>query len=221
MTKQGQSQMHQFVVIGLGRFGTSLAKTLSSLGKEVLAVDIDEDRIQAIVNHVTHAVQADATDEEALQSIGIRNVDVAIISIGVLQPSILTTMIVKELGVEHVVCKAVSELHGKILARLGADSVVYPECDMGTRLAHNLISGNILDYIEISSEHSIIEVIAKEGYINKTLKELDLRAKHGINVIAIKRAGNVNVSPNADSVIEKGDVLVALGGIDQLKAMED
>ncbi|NMB38622.1 MAG: TrkA family potassium uptake protein [Firmicutes bacterium] len=211
----------QFAVIGLGRFGTSLAKTLYAMGKEVLAIDIEEERIQAVVNDVTHAVQADATDEDVMKSLGIRNIDVVLVSIGPLQQSILATMIAKELGVKHVVCKAVSELHGKILEKLGADRVVYPERDMGTRVAHSLVSGNILEYIELSSDYSIIEVIAKKAFVNKTIRELDFRAKYGINIIAIKRGKEINISPNADFEIHEGDILVAIGSTDKLKEMEE
>jgi trk system potassium uptake protein TrkA len=211
----------QFAVIGLGRFGTSLAKTLFAMGKEVLAIDIEEERIQAVVNDVTHAVQADATDEDVMKSLGIRNIDVVLVSIGPLQQSILATMIVKELGVKHVVCKAVSELHGKILEKLGADRVVYPERDMGIRVAHSLVSGNILEYIELSSNYSIIEVIAKKAFVNKTIRELDFRAKYGINIIAIKRGKEINISPNADFKIYDGDILVAIGSTEKLREMEE
>lgn len=211
----------QFAVIGLGRFGTSLAKTLFAMGKEVLAIDIEEERIQAVVNDVTYAVQADATDEDVMKSLGIRNIDVVLVSIGPLQQSILATMIVKELGVKHVVCKAVSELHGKILEKLGADRVVYPERDMGIRVAHSLVSGNILEYIELSSNYSIIEVIAKKAFVNKTIRELDFRAKYGINIIAIKRGKEINISPNADFKIYDGDILVAIGSTEKLREMEE
>ncbi len=211
----------QFAVIGLGRFGSSLAKALFQMGKEVLAIDIAEERIQSMIDHVTHAVQVDATDEIAMKSLGLGNIDVVLVSIGQLQQSILATMIVKGLGVKHLVCKATSELHGKILDKLGADRVVYPERDMGTRVAHSLVSGNILEYIELSSDYSIIEVIARKDFTGKSLKTLDFRAKYGINIIAVKREREINVSPGANFIIDNGDILVAIGRTEKLKEMEE
>ncbi len=211
----------QFAVIGLGRFGSSLAKALFQMGKEVLAIDIAEERIQSMIDHVTHAVQVDATDEIAMKSLGLGNIDVVLVSIGQLQQSILATMIVKGLGVKHLVCKATSELHGKILDKLGADRVVYPERDMGTRVAHSLVSGNILEYIELSSDYYIIEVIAIKDFTGKSLKTLDFRAKYGINIIAVKREREINVSPGANFIIDNGDILVAIGRTEKLKEMEE
>ncbi|MCG8642985.1 MAG: TrkA family potassium uptake protein, partial [Desulfobacterales bacterium] len=153
--------MKQFVVIGLGRFGVSVARTLAKKGCDVLAIDTDEERVQALASEVTHAVQADATDEDAMKSLGLRNFDVAIISIGAdVHSSILTTILVKEMGVKHVVVKAQSELHGRVFTKLGADKIVYPERDMGARVANSLISSNVLDLIELSPDYSIAEIVA-------------------------------------------------------------
>ena len=174
----------QFVVIGLGRFGSSIATTLYSLGNDVLVIDKNEDLIQDIASEVTHAVQADATDENALKSLGIRNFDVAIISIGGdIQSSVMATLILRELGVKYIIAKGNGELHAKVLYKIGADRVVLPEKDMGVRVAHNIISSSILDYIELSSDYSIMEVKAFEDWVGKDLKSLDLRKKYGINVI--------------------------------------
>lgn len=212
----------QFIVIGLGRFGTSVAETLYSLGNDVLAVDHDEDVVQNISDRVTHAVQVDANDENSLRALGIRNFDCAVISIGSdIQSSILATLLVKELGVKHVVAKATTALHAKVLYKIGANRVVFPERDMGIRVAHNLVSSNILDYIELSPDYSIAEVVSPEEWHNKTIRELNVRARYGINVMAIKRNNDIDVSPEADSVIESGDVIVAIGGIKELNTLEN
>jgi len=212
----------QFVVIGLGRFGTSLAKTLYSLGHEVLAVDENEEAVQDIVEHVTHAVQADATDESSLNALGIRNFDVAIIAIGNdMQASILVTLMVKELGLKYVVTKAMNDLHAKVLYKTGADRVVFPEREMGVRVANNLISSNILEYIELSDDYSIVETQTLKEWIGKNLIEINMRAKYGINVMAIKRGTGINISPKADDIIEEGDTLIVVGKNDDLNRLSE
>lgn len=211
----------QFVVIGLGRFGSSIASTLYELGNEVLAIDTDEEIVQNISDKVTHAVQADGTDEGTLRSLGIRNFDVAVVTIGAdVQSSVMATLLVKELGVKYVVAKAQNELHGKVLYKLGVDRVVFPERDMGIRVGHNLCSSNILDYIELSPDYSIMEVAAISDWHGKTLRELNMRSRYGINIMAIKRENEINLSPTADDVINADDVLVVIGGTDQLSAIE-
>jgi trk system potassium uptake protein len=214
--------MKQFVVIGCGRFGSSVAKALYALGHDVLAIDGQEDVIQDISDHVTHAVQADATDENVLRSLGIRNFDVAVITIGSdIQASIIVTLMVKEMGVKLVVSKAQSDIHATVLKKIGADKVVFPERDMGSRLAHNLVSSNILDFIELSPDYSIVEVAASEEWVGKTLRDLNMRAKYGINIMAIKRDNNdINVSPTADDVIGLEDVLVVIGSNDDIRKIE-
>ncbi|PKM79979.1 MAG: potassium uptake system protein [Firmicutes bacterium HGW-Firmicutes-14] len=213
--------MKQFAVIGLGRFGTSVAKTLNMMGYEVLAVDDDQNRIQEIVNDVTHAIQADAKDEQALKALGIRNFDVVIVAIGQdMQASILVTVLLKELGVKCVVTKAQTELHGKVLVKVGADKVVYPERDMGTRVAHSLVSSNVLDHIEISPDHSILEVIIPDNLVGKSLMESALRAKFGVTVMAIKRGNDIIVSPPPDDPMQEGDILVVIGENKKLLSVE-
>ncbi|MGB9847072.1 MAG: potassium channel family protein, partial [Desulfotomaculales bacterium] len=151
--------MKQFAVIGLGRFGSSVARTLAQMGYEVLAVDSDDERVSAISDEVTYAVQVDAMEEEALKSLGLRNFDVVIVAIGQeVKASILVTVMLKEMGVSKVVAKANDELHGKVLQKVGADVVVFPERDMGVRLAHALVSRNIIDQIRLSPEYSIAEI---------------------------------------------------------------
>ncbi len=213
--------MKQFVVIGLGRFGLSLAETLYDLGHDVLGIDIDEEIVQNVADSITHAVKADATDENALKALGVRNFDVAVVSIGNdIQASILVTLILKEMGIKYVVAKAQNELHGKVLYKIGADRIVFPERDMGIRVAHNLTLSNILDYIELSPEYSIIEISAISSWFNKSLSQLNMRRKYGLNVIAIKRDGDVIISPNGDDVILKGDVLAVVGQKHDIENME-
>ncbi len=212
----------QFVVIGLGRFGSSLAKTLYSLGHEVLAVDENEEAVQGIVEHVTHAVQADATDESSLNALGIRNFDVAVIAIGNdMQASILVTLMVKELGLKYVVSKAMNDLHAKVLYKTGADRVVFPEREMGVKIANNLISSNILEYIELSEDFSIVETQILSEWIGKNLLEINMRAKFGINVMAIKRNSEINISPRADDIIQEGDTLIVVGKNEDLSRLSE
>jgi len=212
----------QFIVIGLGRFGTSVAETLYSLGNDVLAVDSDEEVVQNISEKVTHAVQVDANDENSLRALGISNFDVAIISIGSdIQASILATLLVKEMGVKHIIAKANDSLHAKVLYKIGANRVIFPEKDMGVRVAHNLCSSNILDYIELSPDFSIAEIVTPKDWEGRNLKELNLRAAYGINVMAIKRNNEIDVSPSAEEVIRHEDVIVAIGGTQELNNIEN
>lgn len=211
----------QFVVIGLGRFGSTLAKTVYELGHDVLAIDKDEEKVQDIADYVTHAIQMDATDENALKNVGLRNFDVAVVTIGSdIQASIMATLLTKEMEVNFIIAKAHNEQHAKVLDKIGADKVILPEQDMGVRVAHNLVSSNILDYIELSSEYSIMEIEALDEWDSKSLKDLELRKKYGINIVAIKDGKNINVSPNADDMIKKGDIIVALGSVSDLRKLE-
>lgn len=211
----------QFIIIGLGRFGTSIAKTLYSLGNDVLAIDKDEDVVQDIADSVTHAVQLDATDENALRSLGIRNFDVAVVTIGDnIQSSVMATLLVKELGVKYIIAKGHNDLHAKVLYKIGADRVILPEKDMGVRVAHNLVSSNILDYIELSEDYSVMEIQVLDEWVGNSLNELKIRSKYGINVMAIKRGDEVNLSPAADDTIEKNDIIVSIGSAEDLSRLE-
>lgn len=213
--------MKQFVVIGLGRFGSSVARTLYKLGYDVLGIDINEEIVQSLADSITHAVQADATDENTLKSLGVRNFDVGIVSIGDdIQSSILVTLILKEMGIKYVIAKAQNDLHGKVLYKIGADRVVFPERDMGVRVAHNLVASNILDYIELSPDFSIVELEAFPEWYDKTLGELKMRKNYGLNVMAIKRGEDVIVSPGADDFIKKGDILVVVGQNKDIEKLE-
>ena len=202
----------QFVVIGLGRFGESVAKTLYSLGHDVLAIDMDEDSVQEISDSVTHAVQMDATDESALKTLGLRNFDVAVVTIGSnIQASVMITLLVKELGVKYIIAKGQSDLHAKVLYKIGADRVVLPEKDMGVRVAHNLVSDNILDHIELDPEYSIVEIVTPTSWVGKTLVDLELRARYEITVLAIKNGKSINVTPAPDEELKAGSILVVIG----------
>ncbi len=214
--------MKQFAVIGLGRFGSSLARALCSAGHEVLAVDMDMGRVQGIMDNVTHALQLDVTNETAVRELGLKNFDVVIISIGSdLEASILATLIAKEAGVKYIVAKVSSESHAKVLSKIGANKIVFPERDMAERIAHNIISSNILDYIELSPEYSIMELAPLEEWKNRSLNQLDMRRRYGVNVLAIKHEDRINVFPKADDVIEEGDVVVAVGNNDDLNKIRD
>lgn len=215
--------MKEFAVIGLGRFGISLSQTLAGLGYSVLAIDRSEELVQQISDTVSHAVVADATEEEALKALGIRNFDVVIVAIGQdMQASILTTIILKDIGIKMVVAKALNELHGKVLEKIGADKVVYPERDMAIRLAHGLTASNVLDYMELNSEYSVEEVVVPEKMIGKTLGHLNLRAKCGITIIAVKKQSGLLVpGPGADTVFESGDIAIVIGNRRGLKHLEE
>lgn len=216
--------MKQFIVIGIGRFGKAVAERLCQLGHEVLAIDENEEQIQRISDKVTHAVTADATDENVLRSLGVRNFDVGVVSIGSdIQSSIIVTLMLKEMGVKYVVAKAQNDVHAKVLFRIGADRVVFPERDMGERVAHNLIATNILEFIELSPEHSIIEFAVLPGWVGKDLRDLNLRAKYGVNVVAIRNINDdehINVSPKADNEIREGDILIVIGSNEDLRKLE-
>ena len=204
--------MKSYVVIGLGRFGSALARQLCKLGAEVLAVDVRADFVQQIANDVTHAVVGDAQDKEVLKALGVRNLDCAIIAIGEnLAASVLIAMNLKELGVPYVVCKAHDETHRKVLEKLGVDRVVIPEQEYAQRLARSLNNHNVLDYIELSEDFGILDVPAPKSWIGKNLKDLNVRAKLGVNIIAVENDGKTNVSPSADYLIRQGDTLVVLG----------
>ncbi|MDO3410969.1 TrkA family potassium uptake protein [Saccharibacillus sp. CPCC 101409] len=211
----------QYAVIGMGRFGSSVAKALSQMGFDVLAIDASEERTQEISSLVTHAVSADSTDEEALRALGIRNFDVVVVAIGQdIQASILTTLILKEMSTGLIIAKAQNDLHGKVLSKIGADKVIFPERDMGLRLAHNLISPNVLDYIELSGDYSIFEMLVPARMVGRNLIELNLRQKYGCNVIAVRRNEKMNISPSPQERLWEGDILVIVGERDDLVRLE-
>ena len=224
--------MRQFAVIGLGRFGASVAKTLSEKGYQVLAVDIDEKIVQNIADSVTQAVCLDARDEKALKASGIENVDVAVVGAGTnLEASILITLNLKEVGIKEIICKAVSKDQKNVLEKIGATKVIQPEREMGVRLANSLVSTSVIEHIELSDESSIAELIPPRDFIGRSLRELDIRAKYDVNVIAVRRkipssSGGkeediLNVSPKAEDIITKGDILVVLGTNDAIETFKE
>ena len=213
--------MKSFIVIGLGRFGTEAACSLCRQGCEVLAIDTNADLVQRISESVTQAVVGDARDKEVLCALDAKSFDCGIVAIGdSLADSVLATMNWKELNVPYIVCKAYDDTHSQVLKKLGADKVVIPEKENADRLAKSLASTNVLDYIELSEDYGIIEIPAPAPWAEKSLIELNIRARLGVNILAIKRDGEITVSPAADFRIAKDDILVVLGDSTALKAMQ-
>ncbi len=211
----------QFIVIGLGRFGSSLTRTLVNNGHEVLAVDKNEQLVQDMASIATHALQADCTDENVLRELGASNFTHAIVAIGDdLQASILTTLLLKELKVPKVTAKARNEMHGNVLSKIGADHVIYPERDMGIRLGNQLSSDNLIDYIELSSDYNLAEIAAPPAMDGLSLKDLNIRARYGCTIMAIKTGERINISPKAEDAIHVGDVLLIIGSNDDIRDLE-
>jgi len=212
----------QFVVIGLGRFGSSLALELMEMGYEVLGIDHHEERVDEMSGHLTHAVMADATDEGIMRSLGVRNFDCGIVAIGDnMERSILAAILLKEIGLKKVVAKAISVLHGRALSRLGVDRVIFPERDMGIRVAHQLVKPHLLDYIEISKEYKIVELTVPSCMNGKSLSELNTRAKYGCSIIALNRERGIIVAPTAHDYVFEGDVMVVIGSNESIEHFEN
>ena len=211
-----------FAVIGLGRFGEAVARQLAAQGKEVLVMDQSEEPVQKLSDIVTHAVVADAKDISVLKSLGIGEFDSVIVAIGSdVASSIIITVQLKELGVREIVCKAGSDIHKQALLKVGADKVIIPEKEMGIKVAQNLASQNVMDFIELSEDYSIMELLAPEPWQFKNLRELNIRARYDVSVIAMRRGTKILVSPGADEIVQPGDILVALGGVEALSAISD
>ncbi len=214
--------MKSFVIIGLGRFGTAIAGELSALGHEVLAVDVDEERVQQVADHVTHAVTGDGRNIEVLRALGVRNFDCVVVAMGSdVGNSALITLNLKELGVKEVICKAQSHVHSRVLEKIGADRVVFPEYEMGAKLAQGLSSSNVLNFIELSEDYGILELSAPQSWQGKSLRELDVRNRHHVNVIAIRKNGELNVAPSPDLPLESGDQVVALGRYEDINLLHE
>ena len=214
--------MKSFVIIGLGRFGTAIASELSALGHEVLAVDVDEERVQQVADHVTHAVTGDGRNIGVLRALGVRNFDCVVVAMGSdVGNSALITLNLKELGVKEVICKAQSHVHSRVLEKIGADRVVFPEYEMGAKLAQGLSSSNVLNFIELSEDYGILELSALQSWQGKSLRELDVRNRHHVNVIAIRKNGELNVAPSPDLPLESGDQVVALGRYEDINLLHE
>lgn len=204
--------MKSIVVFGCGRFGSTVAETLASLGHEVLAVDSDFDVAQSMSDLVTTSVQCDILDEESIEELGLSNFDIAVVAIGSnLEAAIMAVLLSKEAGISHIVAKATRLRKGEILKKIGADKIIYPERDMGFRLAHSLDSNNILDFIKLSPEYSIMEIKILGSWIGKTIEDLNFRYEYKATILGIERAGNINVIPEATERLIKDDVLIVLG----------
>jgi trk system potassium uptake protein TrkA len=211
----------QFVVIGCGRFGQSVAIKLAEMGSEVMVVDDNEEIIQSISDKVTYAVQADATDENAIKALGIRNFDVAIVTIGSdIQSSILVTLLVKEMGIKHIVAKAQNAAHAKVLYKIGANRVVFPEKEMGIKVAKGLLSSNVLELIDLAPEYSILELRMSDQWIGKSLVEINMRREYSLSVIAIRRGDDIDINVEPDRVLLKDDILVVIGHNKDLQRLE-
>lgn len=202
----------QFAVFGLGRFGGSLVKEFAELGAEVLAVDIDQEKVNKHAEYATHAVKANAIDEAVLKQLGVKNIDHAFVSFGDnIESSILTSLLLKELGIPQVWSKAQNDYHHKVLSKIGVERVIHPERDMAKRIAHHIVSDKMIDYIELSEDYSMVEIIASEKLHNKSLLELDIRAKYGCNIVGIHRGTEIKISPSAEEKIYKQDILIVIG----------
>ncbi|MBQ4088438.1 MAG: TrkA family potassium uptake protein [Clostridia bacterium] len=211
----------QYLVVGLGRFGQAICETLYENGSEVMALDIDQDRVNECVNFATHAVCTNAMERSNLEELGISNFDVAVVNIGTdIKASGIVTMLLKEMGIETVIAKAQDDIHGMMLKKLGADKVVYPERDMGRRVAHNLRTTNIMDFIEVSPDYSLSEIRPMDKWVGKNLGQLALRAKYGMNILAIKNGDDVDASPSADTIIHEDDILLVMCAEKTLRMLE-
>ncbi len=212
--------MNSYIVLGLGRFGRNIAKELVKLGHNVLAVDRTEQLVQEFSDIVTHVMCAECSNEDFLRSVGIQNFDAAIVAIGNdIQSSILTTLLLKELGAKFILAKAHDDLHAKVLKKVGADNIIQPERDMAIRSANNLISNNIIDMIEFSSDYSIMESDVPSEWVGKTIGELNIRAKYGVSIIAIKNKKGITIAPNAGTLFNEDDITAVIGHNSKLKSL--
>ncbi|MGB2629795.1 MAG: TrkA family potassium uptake protein [Candidatus Omnitrophota bacterium] len=227
--------MRRFAIIGLGRFGSSVARTLGEKGQQVIAIDKNEELVHDIMDNVTKAICLDATDEKAVKAAGLQDIEVAVCAIGTdVEASVLITLLLKDLGIPTVVCKAVNQAHKKVLEKIGATRVVLPEMEMGARIANTLISSSdkVMEHIDVSDISSIIEIKPPEEFIGKSLRELKVRAEYGVNVIAVKKkvrttkngepceTEKIEITPQADDVITKDDILVVFGANEKIEALK-
>ncbi|WP_276354094.1 potassium channel family protein [Cohnella caldifontis] len=215
-------KLNQFVIIGLGRFGSSLGRELCQLGYEVLGIDQDEEKVEEMSGVLTHAVTADGKDEEVLRSVGVRNFDCGVVAIGDdIQASILAAILLKDLGVKKVVAKAVTELHGRVLEKIGVDRVIYPERDMGVRVAHQLVSPNLLDYIELSKKYTIAELGVPKAWSGKNLAAVNPRGRFGCSIVAIHKPQCMVIAPVAEDVLAENDVMIVIGTNEQVEQFHE
>jgi trk system potassium uptake protein TrkA len=203
-----------------------MATTLATLGHDVIGIDGDEEKVRNLADSISYSIQLDATEEKALRAAGIEDVGCAVVSIGEnIESSLLVVMLLREIGIKKIVAKAVTPLHGRILEKLGVSRVIFPEREMAVRIAHSLVTPNVLDYIELSRDFSIVELPAPQEFVGRTLRQLELRPRFGLTLIAVKRRSaegkeSTNISPSADETIEKGDILALLGSNDRLSQLD-
>lgn len=213
--------MKSFVVIGLGRFGTAVAEELYALGHEVLAIDREEGCAQRVSEIVTHTIIADAKDESVLQSIGVRNFDGVIICMTDIEDSVMIALMLKDMGAKYIIAKSKSKQHSRMLELIGVDRIVFPEQDMGVRLAQTISSRRALDFIELSPEYAIVELPLPNVWQDKTLAEIGVRKQFGINVLAVRRGEKeIQVSPQAEFLLKHGDVLIVVGKNQNIRKLE-
>ncbi len=215
--------MRKFVVIGLGNFGFYLAKNLFDEGKEVIGVDLNKERVQRLKDFCSYAIAGDATDKSVLESIGIETGDVVIVSLGTnISASILVTLYLKDLQIENIYVKIISEDHGRALEKIGATEVIFPERDMAKKLAETLLSPNLLDYLPLSEEYSIVEIAPPKEFIGKTLAELKLRRKYNITILAVRGVipEKITMNPDGAFMVKDSDILIALGKPDDIQRMK-
>lgn len=202
----------RYAVIGLGRFGASVAKVLTEMGQYVLAIDSDGDRVDALAPVLSRVVKADATEPSTLKALRIAEFDTVVVAIGDnVEASVITALNCRDLGVKHLVAKAQDDAHGRVLERIGVDRVVYPQRDMGARVAYNISAGGVIDFVRLSEQYGMAELVAPPQLVGSTLQEADLPSKYGLNVMAIKRGKRVIVSPRADERVTADDLLVVIG----------
>lgn len=217
--------MKTFLVIGLGRFGSAVATELCTLGNEVLAMDIQEELVQAVAPDVTHAVTADARDPSVLKALGVHNYDCAIVATAEdVGSSALITLNLKELGMAEVICKARSHTHRKVLEKIGADRVIFPEHEMGVKLAQGLSSSNVLNFIEVSEDYGILEMAVPASWEGKSLRQVDVRKNYHVNIIAIRKSGEereLEITFGPDAPLEQGDILVAMGRSEDINRLHE
>lgn len=212
----------QVVIIGLGRFGYSLAETLFSMGHQVLAIDSDEKKVQSIAARITHAVQADATDETVLRKLGIANFDVAVVGIGSgIQHSVLCTILLKKLGVKYVIARAENELHGTILEKIGADKVIYIEREMAAKIAHQLNFPEATDYVSVAPNYGVAKLVAIPRFVGVSLGDLGFsqRAKGGVMALLLRREKEIIVTPDPAEVVARSDSLIVSGSDEEIERL--
>ena len=214
------NQQKQYIVVGLGRFGRAIAETLCEDGAEVLGVDCRMDMVERMRDELTQTIQMDAMDRDALETLGIRDFDIVFVTMGSdIRASGTIVLLLKELGARRIIAKAHDEFHGRMLEKLGADQVLFPERDMGRRVAHSLVSGNVIEYMELSTQYSMAEIRPKPEWIGKTLRELAMRSQMDINVVAIRNGDVVNAMPQPETRICEGDLMLVVISEDTLKTL--